>query len=180
VQFVYFVVSFAFFVFVLFVPLVVKKELRGEGALRGGQPLQIGCGDGDLPAEAGVLPDVLQFGGVLRIGVQQCLDPPPIGERPIVIFFRPDCGSFHNQRFAIGIEFVGHDDWGLEIGGWGLGKTQFRRRTCAACSPSSSITAAYRAGLFDSILASRRGGSGVGQAFQPDKGQRQFMSGWKA
>jgi hypothetical protein len=114
------VVSLALFVFVLFVPLVVKKELRGEGELYGGQALQIGGCDGDLPAEARVLADVFQLGGVLRVGVQQGLDPPPIGQRPIVIFLGPDRGPLHDERFAIGIEFVGHGigDWGLGAGDW--------------------------------------------------------------
>jgi hypothetical protein len=136
------VVSFAFFVFVLFVPLVAKKELRGGGELYGGQAVQIGGRDGDLSAEARMLADIFQFGGVLRVGVQQGLDALPIGERPIVVFFRPNRSSLDDERFTVRIKFVGHgeEDWGL-----GVGKNKrFRRGTCAARSRSSNDKPSYR------------------------------------
>ena len=55
-----------------------------------------------------MLADVFQFGGLLGIGVKQGFDTTAIVERPVVVFFGPNGRRFHDQRFAIRIEFVGH------------------------------------------------------------------------
>ena len=109
-----------------------------------------------------MLADVFQFGGLLRLGVEQGLDPPPIGKRPIVVLFGPDRRLLDDQSFAIRIELVGQGvgDWGLGTGDWGLGTGAgdegLRRRSthigrgtnaamCAAVSERSCLHRLIRA-----------------------------------
>ena len=86
----------------------------------GGQALEIGRRYCDLAAEARVLANIFQFGSLLRLRMQQDLDPLPVGKRPIVVFIGPNRRLLDDKRFTIRIKLVGHwlgaRDWGLGAG----------------------------------------------------------------
>jgi hypothetical protein len=90
-----------------------KSENRKQ--LMGGQPIQIGLGHGNLPAESAMLANVRQIGTAFRIGMQSGFHPTAVSRFPIVKVVGPNGGLFHHQSIAIRIEFVGH---GKQKIGW--------------------------------------------------------------
>jgi hypothetical protein len=83
-------------------------EVIAFDALR--NSFQVLLGDRDLAAEAGVLANVIQFGRLLRLGVQQLFNAGPIGSRPVLVLFGPDGRGLDDKGFTIRIEGVGHDE----------------------------------------------------------------------
>jgi hypothetical protein len=72
------------------------------------EPVEILRRDGDLAAEARVQPDVVQFGGRLRIVVKTLSELLSRGGFPSIVVVGPDCRGLDHQGFTIRVEGVGH------------------------------------------------------------------------
>jgi hypothetical protein len=85
-------------------------ETPFEGTLLSRQTPQIFRRHCNLAAKTGVLADVVELGRLLRMSVELRFDALPVGRRPVVVLVGPDGRVFHDQRFTIRIELVGHGE----------------------------------------------------------------------
>lgn len=76
--------------------------------LSSGDALDVFGRDDDLSAKSGVSADVFELRNLIRLLVEQLLDPCPLPGFPIVEFLGPLGFRLDDQRFTIRIKFVGH------------------------------------------------------------------------
>ena len=91
-------------------PVILSKSISvsppSGSSLR--QAFNIFRRDDDLAAETGVNSHVLQVRRLRGLLVQAERDSLPVGVRQVVVLLRPDGFGFHDERFAVGVERIGH------------------------------------------------------------------------